>query len=214
MSFDEGVCYITLSPSEGNPIVEDLHSFTRAYEWFGVIHPPTYAAVPFQINFRSMEPKTEEERKRFERILGMFLEISLKKTVKEVFEAGGLEDRFVESWITVFQGTRLFVQDTNIFLINIYGEVFNTVLQLFYSRIIGSIPSLEKKYNYQITPSRIEPDATLIGTAHREVQREKFIQRLYDRDPKMSSFRWDVGANIRRKYLWKRPWGTFLEPLL
>lgn len=212
MNFDEGICYFTITPSETNPLLEDLSRFRKKYEWFGVLHPDKYPLIPFQINFRSLTPKTEEERDRFERILSMKIEIAWRTVIKGLLDSEGIQDTYVESWLEVVRGTTLLNTGLKIFSEMIYGEVFNSLMQVITSEIIRGLPDLEKKYNYVITLDRLQPNALLLGTLHKEQLRDRFVQRLYDEDIRISAYKWDLGVNIRKKYLWKKSWSTFLEP--
>lgn len=212
MNFDEGVCYFTISPSDSNPLLRDLSRFRSNHAWLGVIHPDKYSLIPFQIRFRSLSPKPQEERERFERILSIKIELAWRTAIKNVLENASTRDRFVESWSEVLRGTSILNTDNHIFAGVMYGEVFNSLLQIVVSELIRGMMEIEKKMNYNITVERLHPDAILLGTLHRETFRDRFIQRMYDEDIQVSAYKWDLGVSIRKKYLWKKPWGSFLEP--
>lgn len=212
MNFDEGICYFTITPSDSNPLLADLSRFRKKYEWFGVIHPDKYCLVPFQIRFRSLDLKTEKERDRFERLLSMKVELAWKNIISQVLDSGSIQDRYVESWLDIVRGTTLLNTGLKIFLEVIYGEVFNSLLQVITSEIISGLGDLEKKFNYVLTLDRLQPNAMLLGTLHKETLRDRFVQRLYDEDIRASAYKWDLGISIRKRFLWKKPWNTFLEP--
>jgi hypothetical protein len=116
--------------------------------------------------------------------------------------------------LEILRGTTLVYSELNIFINAVYGEVFDSLLQILVSEVIQVMSAFEKKHDYMITVDRLEPDAMLIGTLHREERKERFVQRLYDMDIQMSAYKWDLGINIRRKYLWKKPWASFVESLI
>lgn len=212
MKFDEGTCYFVITPSNSNPMLEDLSKFKEKYEWFGAIHPDNYSLIPFQIKFRSMGLKSEEEIERFERLLSMKIDLAWKNIITGVLESGSIQDQYVENWLEIIQGTSLLNSVLKVFLEANYGKVFNSLLQVITSEIIHGFKELEKKFNYSLTLERLQPNAMLLGKFHNETLQDRFVQRLYDENIRVSAYKWDLGISIRKKFLWKKPWSAFLEP--
>jgi hypothetical protein len=214
MSLHDGVCAFTITPSESNPISPGLLKFQKEYEWMGVLHPKCYAYVPFKIRFRSLSLKSEEEKVRFEKVLALKIQMIWNAVIKGILETKTVEDNSVESWMEVIKGMTLIDYNLHIFVKGVYGDVFGSVLQVLIPELVSGIVGLEDKFDYMMTLDRFDEDAMLIGTLHREDRKERFVQRLHDQDIQVSAYKWDLGVNIRGRYLWKKPWVSFLEHLI
>lgn len=210
MSYDEGVCYFTIIPSENNPFIEHIKRFRDKYDWRGISHSPSYAFIPFRINFASHAKKTPEDAEHFRKIIGMTLEIVAHKVIEIML--GCIHNKCVEDWLNLLQGTKLLEMEDTVLIEPVYNEMLETFLELYSSGIIETFSELESRYRYTITFTRFGLKGMPIATFISDTFKERLIQRLYDSDIQMSSFKWDLGVNIERKFIWRKPWAKFIEP--
>jgi hypothetical protein len=213
LRLDEGVCFFTLIPSDDNPFVRDIKKFRESHNWFGVIHPNGYAVVPFKIVFRSLFPKTVEEIGTFRRVMALKIRQLLTQGAQYVLD-NDPPTHHVEDWLEVVRGTAVAMVEKNCIARVKMGGIIETIISVVISELIAYMQAWQEKYGYIISIERIDPPAILLGTVNDETHLSRFKQRLHDGDIQMSAYKWDVGLSMKREFVWRHPWYSFVEKLM
>ena len=208
-SNDEGVFYLTVSPTEKNPLTEGL---CRIYKTrpVGVIRPNVFTLVPLSIHFRSVKRTSAENSKKMYRLIELTLTTLMNQGIdlirKNIHQVVKWTDIVPDAVLKTYQGSGILKVE--------YGEAFRGILEFVISEFIRTAGVWERKYGYSVDIRRAEMDIMLLASCPGDVILSKFVQRAYDEDIKVSARQWEVGLSLRKSYIWKKPWGELVQRIV
>lgn len=209
MEIDEGCYYLTVTPSKDNNLMDGLHKVYNPAP-NGVIMPNVFALVPIIIKFKSQRSVTREHSERFHRLLLLKIQNLVSGSIDKLLT----QITVVEKWTDVVTDASIQYKDETAFIKFEYGEVLRGILEIIVSELIMETIAWEVKYNYKIDIKRTDMDIMLVGTCPTEQIVNKFKQRFYDADLKISARKWELGVSYKRNYLWKKPWKDVIDVIV
>jgi hypothetical protein len=209
LDLDSGIFYFTISPMEANPLLRGLYKIYHPSP-IGVIMPNVFALVPITVNFKSLRPVSQAHAAKFHHLLSVKLQnlvkISMEKLIKEI--------KTVVKWTDVITVGQI-VYENNVSLLKVeYGEVIRGILEIMVSELILDTMIWETRYGYKVDVKRQDMDIMLLGTCSNEMIINKFKQRVYDADLRVSARSWEVGVSFKRNYIWKHTWESLIKPYI
>jgi hypothetical protein len=209
MEIDEGNYYIAVTPSTTNQLIEGLHKIYNPSP-VGVIIPNVFALVPIIIKFKSQGPIPKDQIERFHRLLLLKIQNLIKGSIDKLLT----QIKVVEKWTDVVTDALIQYENGTAIIKFEYGEVIRGILEIIVSELIMETIAWEAKYNYKIDIKRTDMDIMLVGTCPTEQLLNKFKQRVYDTNLKISARRWELGVSYKRNYLWKKPWKDVIDDII
>jgi hypothetical protein len=203
---DEGTFYLTISPTEINPILKGFHEIYNPAPT-GAIMPNVFSLVPIIFHFRSIRIITKEKAEKFRRIFNMKIQNLIQRAIEKLLT----QIKVVEKWTDVVASGHFAFEENSVILKFEYGEVIRGIFEILVSEMIMETMAWENIYGYKVQVKRTSMDIMLVGSCPNETLLGRFKQRIYDTDFKVSARQWNMGVSYKRTYLWKTFWGDVIK---
>jgi hypothetical protein len=203
---DEGAFYLTISPTDLNPILRGLRDLYNPAP-IGTIMPNVFSLVPIIFQFRSIRIISRDKAERFHRIFNMKIQNLIQRAIEKLLS----QIKDVEKWTDVVVSGNFSFQDTAAIIKFEYGEVIRGIFEILVSEMIMESMAWENLYGYRVQVKRTDMDIMLVGTCPNDVLTGRLKQRIYDTPFRVSARQWQIGVSYKRNYLWKTFWGDVIK---
>lgn len=206
---DEGVYYITVSPTETNPLMDGINNLVKTRPC-GVIPAKLFTLVPFTINFKSTTGVSKDRSEKFHKLFRLKLSIIIDKAIDDILTK--ITD--AEKWTNVIVDASIKNHNYNTFIKFEYGEVVSGIWEIICSNLIEETAKWKDKHGYQVDVLRTTMDIMLLFTTAGDQCQLKINQRIHDEKLKISARQWEVGLSFKKQYVWKRSWWDMIRRIV
>lgn len=204
--FDEGQIYMTVAPTEDNPLTTGLYNVYNTRP-VGVIKPKVFILAPLIVSFKSVKRVSPEEATKVHRLL----EITLNTLINQGVEVYREKITQVVKWTDIISNV-VFAKETGSGILKVtYGDAFRGILEYVVSEMIRNTQVWTKAYGYSVSVERCDMDIMLIASCPNDPILGTFEKKLHIEGVKISARRWEIGFSFRGKYIWKKRWGDVIQ---